>query len=299
MSKTETALDTFPKLSLHNGRSYPTETAMREKQFGIWVSFTWGQVLERTEAFTLGLADLGVTKGSVVGLIGDNRPDWVMGEGRGPYAGGDEPGIYRDAMEDEVAYLVNYADIEVMICEDEEQIDKVISLGDRIPSVKHIIYADPRGMRKYDDPRLVPLSVLLENGERADRAEPSRFESLVAATETEAVAVLCTTRYDLEPEAGDADLRPRWSGTRIPTCRSIRKARRTITSRSRCCPGSWSRSMPWRNGWSAAWWSISSKSRKLKWPICAKSARPSRCSPRASGNRSPVMCAPRLWMRAR
>lgn len=193
MSKTETALDTFPKLLLHNGRSYPTETAMREKQFGIWVSFTWGQVLERTEAFTLGLADLGVTKGSVVGLIGDNRPDWVMGEVAAHTLGAMSLGIYRDAMEDEVAYLVNYADIEVMICEDEEQIDKVISLGDRIPSVKHIIYADPRGMRKYDDPRLVPLSVLLENGERADRAEPSRFESLVAATETEAVAVLCTT----------------------------------------------------------------------------------------------------------
>ncbi len=193
MHPSETALDTFPKLLLHNGRTYPTETAMREKQFGIWVSFTWAQVLERTEAFTLGLADLGVTKGSVVGLIGDNRPDWVMGEVAAHTLGAMSLGIYRDAMEDEVAYLVNYADIEVMICEDEEQIDKLIALGDRIPSVKHIVYADPRGMRKYDDPRLVPLSVLLENGERADRAEPTRFDALVAATETEAVAVLCTT----------------------------------------------------------------------------------------------------------
>ena len=186
-------LDTFPKLLAYNGKTYPTETAMREKQFGIWVSFTWAEVLARTQTLTLGLATLGVTKNSVVGLIGDNRPDWVMGELATHTLGGMSLGIYRDAMEDEVAYLITYADIDVMLCEDEEQIDKLLSLGDRIPSVRHIVYADPRGMRKYDDPRLISLEDVLARGEKALASDPNRFEALVAATETEAVAVLCTT----------------------------------------------------------------------------------------------------------
>ncbi|MFY8106452.1 MAG: long-chain fatty acid--CoA ligase [Elstera sp.] len=187
------SLDTFPKLLAHNGKTYPAETAMREKQFGIWVSFTWADVLARTKALTLGLATLGVTKNSVVGLIGDNRPEWVMGELATHTLGGLSLGIYRDAMEDEVAYLVTYADIDVMLCEDEEQVDKLLALGDRIPSVRHIVYADPRGMRKYEDARLISLQDVLARGNQALASDPTRFDTLVAATETEAVAVLCTT----------------------------------------------------------------------------------------------------------
>jgi long-chain acyl-CoA synthetase len=129
----------------------------------------------------------------VVGIIGDNRPDWVMGEVATHALGAMSLGLYRDALEEEVAYLVDYAGIAVILAEDEEQVDKLLGLEDRIGSVRHIVYADPRGMRKHADPRLVPLADLLADGERRAAAEPARFDALVDAGRGDAVAILCTT----------------------------------------------------------------------------------------------------------
>ena len=188
-----TRCDTLPRLLLHNGTANAAAVAMREKEFGIWRALTWGDVLARTRAMALGLEGLGVGRGQVVGIIGDNRPDWVMGELATHALGAMSLGIYRDALEEEVAYLITYAGIAVILAEDEEQVDKLLGLEDRIPTVRHIVYADPRGMRKYEDPRLLPLADLLADGERRAVADPARFGDLVAAGRAEDVAVLCTT----------------------------------------------------------------------------------------------------------
>ena len=73
-------LDTLPRLLAHNAKHHGGEIALREKQFGIWRSFTWDDYQTRTRLFALGLRRLGVQRGEVIGLVGDNRPDWVMGE---------------------------------------------------------------------------------------------------------------------------------------------------------------------------------------------------------------------------
>jgi long-chain acyl-CoA synthetase len=185
--------DTFPKLLRLNAQEHAGETAMREKDFGLWRSFTWADYHARVRDFALGLAELGIGRGDVVALIGDNRPDWVAGEIAAHAVGAMSLGVYRDALEDEVAYLLNYGEAKLILAEDEEQIDKLLGLGDRIPSLRHIVYADPRGMRKYDDPRLIAAEALATRGrERASR-EPDLYDRLVDATEGEAVAVLCTT----------------------------------------------------------------------------------------------------------
>ncbi|MGE0717224.1 MAG: long-chain fatty acid--CoA ligase [Alphaproteobacteria bacterium] len=185
--------DTLPKLLRHNGTANAGHVAMREKDRGIWHSLTWADVLARTARMTLGLEALGVGRGQVVGLIGDNRPDWVMGELATHALGAMSLGIYRDALEEEVAYLATYADIAVVLAEDEEQVDKLLGLEGRIPTVRHIVYADPRGMRKYDDPRLMPLDDLLAKGDRRAAEAPGRFDALVDAGKGDDVAVLCTT----------------------------------------------------------------------------------------------------------
>ncbi len=185
--------DTLPKLLLHNGTANAAAIAMREKAFGIWRALTWGEVLARTRAVALGLQGLGIARGQVVGIIGDNRPDWWMGELATHALGAMSLGIYRDTLEDEAAYLITYAGIAVVLAEDEEQVDKLLGLEDRIPTVRTIVYADPRGMRKYEDPRLMPLSALLEEGERRAAAEPAAFEGMVAAGRGDEVAILCTT----------------------------------------------------------------------------------------------------------
>ena len=112
----------------------------------------------------LGLAGLGVGRGDVVALIGDNRPDWVAGEIAAHVLGAMSLGIYRDALDEEVTYLLNCAEAKLVFAEDEEQVEKLLGLGDRIPSVRHIVYSDPRGMRKYHDDRLMSAGELTARG---------------------------------------------------------------------------------------------------------------------------------------
>ena len=185
--------DTLPKLLTLHARDHGGEVAMREKDFGIWHPITWAQMHERVRAFALGLRQLGVGQGDVVGLIGDNRPDWVMGEIAAHAAQAMSLGIYRDALDEEVAYLITYADVKVVFAEDEEQVDKLLNLGERIHTVKHIVYSDPRGMRKYQDPRLMPATDLVAMGNALLKREPDLYDRLVAAGKGEDVAVLCTT----------------------------------------------------------------------------------------------------------
>jgi long-chain acyl-CoA synthetase len=185
--------DTLPKLLLRNAKAHPAEVALREKQYGIWRSITWAGYADRTRTIALGLRSLGVGAGDVVGLIGDNRPDWIMGEIAAHAVGARSLGLYRDSLEDEVAYLLTHAGVAAVIAEDEEQVDKLLGIGDGAPALRHIVYCDPRGMRKYDDQRLIPLSEVLARGEAAHAAEPEVWESLVAATRGEEVAILCTT----------------------------------------------------------------------------------------------------------
>src|SRR6476661_10549959 len=145
--------DTTPRMLARNAREHPDLIAQREKEFGIWTAYTWRSVEHHVRRMSTGLAALGVTSGDVVVLIGDNRPAWVWGEIAAHACGARSLGIYRDALEDEIAYLVDYTSPKVVIAEDEEQVDKFLNLGGRVPSVKRIVYLDPRGMRKYDDPR--------------------------------------------------------------------------------------------------------------------------------------------------
>jgi long-chain acyl-CoA synthetase len=185
--------DTLPKVLAYNARMHGHEVALREKDFGIWRSLTWAQYHERVRSFALGLSHLGIGRGDVVAMIGDNRPDWVCAEIAAHAAGAMSLGIYRDAMEDEAAYLINYAEAKVIFVEDEEQIDKLLNLADRIPSIRHIVYSDPRGIRKYSDPRLMSVDVLAGHGQALATSQPGLYDELVAAGHGDDVSVLCTT----------------------------------------------------------------------------------------------------------
>ena len=185
--------DTFPKLLRLNARQHGADVALREKDLGLWRAVTWAQYHARVRDFTLGMAELGIVAGDVVALIGDNRPDWVAGEIAAHALGAMSLGLYRDALEEEAAYLIQLGAAKLVFAEDEEQVDKLLGLGPRIPSVRHIVYGDPRGMRKYDDPRLISAETLAERGAARAAREPELYDALVDATEGEAVAILCTT----------------------------------------------------------------------------------------------------------
>ncbi|MGF1908667.1 long-chain fatty acid--CoA ligase [Vibrio kasasachensis] len=188
-----TTLDTFPKVLQHNATHWPQQVAMREKEFGIWREFTWLDYQNRVKWMSLALQELGIGEGDAVGLLGDNRPEWVWGELSAHAVKAYSLGIYQDSMHDEVAYLINYAKAKVIIAEDEEQCDKLLELGDEIPSVEFIVYCDPRGMRKYDDPRLIDVEKIYQRGQEIDKAEPNKYPTMVESTKGSDLSILCTT----------------------------------------------------------------------------------------------------------
>ncbi|MCA6121794.1 long-chain fatty acid--CoA ligase [Bradyrhizobium sp. WSM 1704] len=185
--------DTFPKMLRLNAKEHGGEIALREKDFGLWREFTWNDYQTRTHDFALGMVELGLGRGDVIGIIGDNRPDWVAAEIAAHAIGAMSLGLYRDVLDEEAAYLLSYGEARLVFAEDEEQVDKLLGLADRVPHLKHIVYSDPRGMRKYDDPRLMEASRLVAMGRDRAAREPGLYDKLVDATKGEDVAILCTT----------------------------------------------------------------------------------------------------------
>src|SRR6202789_595670 len=185
--------DTYPKLLPLNAREHGGETAMREKDFGLWRVFTWNDYQTRVHDFALGMVELGLGRGDVIGIIGDNRPDWVSAEIATHAIGAMSLGLYRDVLDEEAAYLLNYGEAKLVVAEDEEQVDKLLGLADRAPALRHIIYSDARGLRKYSDPRLMSAEQLAAMGRELHAREPALYDSLVDATRAEDVAILCTT----------------------------------------------------------------------------------------------------------
>jgi long-chain acyl-CoA synthetase len=185
--------DTYPKLLRLNAREFGSEIALREKDLGLWKVFTWNDYQSRVHDFALGLVELGLGRGDVVGIIGDNRPDWVAAEIASHAIGAMSLGLYRDVLDEEAAYLLNYGEARLVFAEDEEQVDKLLSLADRAPHLKHVVYSDPRGLRKYDDPRLMPADKLAAMGREHAGREADLYDRLVDATSGEDVAILCTT----------------------------------------------------------------------------------------------------------
>ncbi|MGY3468761.1 acyl-CoA synthetase (AMP-forming)/AMP-acid ligase II [Bradyrhizobium sp. LM6.11] len=185
--------DTYPKMLRLNAKEYGNEIALREKDLGLWRPFTWNDYQTRVRDFALGLVELGLGREDVIGIIGDNRPDWVAAEVAAHAIGGLSLGLYRDVLDEEASYLLNYGEAQLVFAEDEEQVDKLLTLAERVPRLKHIIYSDPRGMRKYDDPRLMSAEKLAELGRARATREPELYDRLVDATKGEDVAILCTT----------------------------------------------------------------------------------------------------------
>ncbi len=102
--------DTYPKLLRLNAREHGSEIALREKDLGLWRTFTWNDYQDRVRDFALGLVELGLGRGDVIGIIGDNRPDWVAAEVATHAIGAMSLGLYRDVLDDEAAYLLSYGE---------------------------------------------------------------------------------------------------------------------------------------------------------------------------------------------
>ncbi|MCI2284015.1 long-chain fatty acid--CoA ligase [Colwellia sp. MSW7] len=186
-------LDTFPKILRHNAKNWPNDISMREKEFGIWNEFTWQDYENRVKWLSLALRKLGVQPKDAIALLGDNRPEWVWGEISAHAMGCYSIGIFQDSLHEEVVYLLNKSNATVVIAEDEEQCDKLLELGEQVSEVKFIVYCDPRGMRKYDDKRLISIEDIYKQGQEIDKKFPDLYNTYVDSTNADETAIYCTT----------------------------------------------------------------------------------------------------------
>src|SRR5947207_1391394 len=177
--------DTFPKLARANAQQMPDRVAIREKDYGIWQSTTWGDYLAQARAIALGLASLGFRRGDKVAIVGDNRPQLYWAVLATQALGGVPVPLYQDSIEKEMEYIVDHAEARFAIVEDQEQVDKLLALRPRCPRLETIVYDDPRGLRAYSETCLMSLAELQEAGRKFDIgptyffAPPRIWESLL------------------------------------------------------------------------------------------------------------------------
>ncbi len=162
-------LHTFPRLLFHHAKVRPNAPAMREKYLGIWQTWTWSDVAERVRALACGLASLGFKRGDNLAIVGDNRPHLYMMMSAAQCLGGVPVPLYQDAVAAEMLFVLQDAGVRFAIVEDQEQVDKLLEIKDQLPSLEHIIYDDPRGMRHYNQPFLHDVHELMEMGRIHDR----------------------------------------------------------------------------------------------------------------------------------
>lgn len=173
-------LDTYPKFLLRNSKLWGDKVALRRKDFGIWQNYTWKDCHEQVKNLCLGLVNLGLKPGDKVSLIGDDEPEGFWAEAAIQAAGGVLVAMWSDSIPSEIAYIVSHSESKFVIAEDQEQVDKILQIKNEIPKVQKVIYWDPKGMRKYDDPILMSFDDLRKMGSINADAHLGIFEKLVA-----------------------------------------------------------------------------------------------------------------------
>jgi long-chain acyl-CoA synthetase len=160
-------LQSIPALLERNVAKYGTFPAYREKEFGIWQSWTWSETAAEIEALALGLINLGVNEGDFIAIIGRNRPYLYWSMVAAQMVGAVPVPLYQDAVAEEMAYVLGHCGARFVIVQDQEQVDKVIEVQDQLHQFEHLIYLDPRGLRKYDHSHLHQFSHVQDQGRAA------------------------------------------------------------------------------------------------------------------------------------
>ena len=179
---------TLPRLLVNQARNRPESTAMREKEWGIWQSYTWKQYLDIAGEFAGGLLELGIGKGDIIILIGDNRPEWLWAELAVQVLGGMALGLYQDAVANEVKYVFELSKAKLVVAEDQEQVDKILELREGT-ALQYIVYHDSRGLSAYKMDGLLSFDQVREMG----RNRAGEFEAMAGNVSPDDPCIVATT----------------------------------------------------------------------------------------------------------
>ena len=189
----ENGLRSVPALFRRNAKNNPSAPAYREKEFGIWQTWTWADALSEAEALALGLIDLGINRGDFVAIIGRNRPSLYISMVGIEMAGGVPVPLYQDAVAEEMAYVMGHCGARFVIAGDQEQVDKVLEIQSDLPNFEQMIYLDARGLRKYDHTHLHSYAGVLANGRSKSNALAAELKSREDALNYDSTCVMLYT----------------------------------------------------------------------------------------------------------
>ena len=186
---------TFPQLLDRLAATSADEVALQEKRYGIWEPITWSGYRRRVRHFAQALAALGFRRGEVLAILGDNRPEWLISELAAQSLGGMSVGLYPDGIVEEVEHVLTHAGVRVVVAEDQEQVDKLLTLrgAGRLDTVEWLVYYDPHGLEHYDDRALIDFAELVRRGEELEKERSDCLDEQVARGDVSDPAILCTT----------------------------------------------------------------------------------------------------------
>ncbi len=169
-------LDTFPKYLRHHAQVHAQHPAIREKDLGIWQGWSWQEVQGEVRALAAGLAELGLTRGDRIVIVGDNRPQlyWTMVAAQA--IGAIPVPVYQDSVAREMAYVIEHAGARFAVAEDQEQVDKLLEIKTTVPALECIIYSNARGLRHYTQPFLLAFATVGERGRAKLKADPAWYD---------------------------------------------------------------------------------------------------------------------------
>ncbi|MCP4673294.1 MAG: long-chain fatty acid--CoA ligase, partial [Desulfobacula sp.] len=195
MNKNDELLEySIPQLLRWRVKTSPKRPALKEKDFGIWNTYTWEDYYDYVKKTALGLKAIGLGKDDTIAIISDNIPELLFVAIGGHSIGCISAGIYQTSMPHEIAQILGYLKVSAVFCDNQEQVDKVLDVRDQIPNVKKVIFEDPRGMRNYmSDDWFIDIADLYKLGEKEHSKNPDLFESLVDQGKPDDVCHLCLT----------------------------------------------------------------------------------------------------------
>lgn len=167
-------LPSLPHYLLRNAEQHTNRVAMRHKDLGIWREWTWASVCMEVQAFAIGLLELGLQPGDKVAIIGSNRPKLYWSFSAIQSIGGIPVPMYSDAVADEMVYVLEHAGVRFAICQDQEQIDKVLSVQAQLPHLEKLLYDESRGLRAYDPELILSIDEIQNRGRQAVERDPTK-----------------------------------------------------------------------------------------------------------------------------
>ena len=189
----QAATSTLPKLLQRNAEQDPKGPGIREKSRGVWQTLTWTGYRDQMRDLALGLAAIGFKRGDKLSVVGDNRPQLYIAQLAAQALGGISVPVYQDSIASELVYVLNHAETSIIVAEDQEQVDKALSLKDKLPKLRWIIYDDPRGLSFYDDPILRSYDSVLAEGRKFGEANPGFYDAELAKGGADDTAMIAYT----------------------------------------------------------------------------------------------------------